>query len=80
MIVHVEYNEAGQIRSVASAATVEFADGSKGKVGRRPSPGHSILEIVTVDVRHERDLEGLRKVKENYRVTGHPHQPRLVSK
>jgi hypothetical protein len=80
MVVHVEYNEAGHIRSVACVATAEFADGSKGRVGRRPSPGHSILEIVTADVRHERDVDGLRKVKENYRVAGHPHQPRLVGK
>jgi hypothetical protein len=73
MRIQVEYDDNGEIKSVAGA-------GPNVSTGRLPSPNHRIAVVHTEEVRHERDFEGLRKVVEGHRVTGHPHEPRLTPK
>jgi hypothetical protein len=78
MRVLVEHDDSGEIRSVSSVASIESPDGSVMRARRVAAPGFSVSEVEAEAVQHERDLEGLRKVKEGYRVTGHPDQPRLA--
>ena len=77
MIIQVEYDDKGDISSVASSASITFPDGSKGTIRRIPASGHEIVEVETELVRNDRDIEGLRKVKQGYRVIGHPQNPTL---
>lgn len=79
MHLQLEYDENGKIVGIAGASAVEFADGSLGRMGRTPKPGHGLIEHETDDVRDERDIEGMQRVMRSYRVTGHPHSPRLVA-
>jgi hypothetical protein len=78
MLIQVEYDDKGDIKSVASPASITFPDGSKGTIRRIPASGHEIAEVETELVRHGRDIDGLRKVKEGYRVVGHPQNPTLT--
>jgi len=78
MIIQVEYDDKGDIKSVASPASITFPDGSKGTIRRIPASGHEIAEVETELVRNDRDIDGLRKVKEDYRVIGHPQNPTLA--
>jgi len=80
VLVQVEYDERGEIRSIAAVVTAEFPDGSKGMSGRIASPGYQMAELDADEVQHARDIAGLKKVKESYRVTGQPHAPRLARK
>jgi hypothetical protein len=77
MIVQIEYDDNGEIKSVAGSASIKLPDGSKGMIRRIPRPGHKIAEVEAEDVQHDRDFDGLRRVMESYRVTGHPPKPRL---
>jgi len=78
MRVQIEFDEKGEIRSVAGCVSVKMTDGSTAAAGRFPRPGHSIFEADVEGVRHERDFEGLRSVMKHYRVIGHPQAPRLA--
>jgi hypothetical protein len=78
--LYIEYTDAGEIKSVGAGGSVKFADGSRGIIGRRPGPDHHMLELETEDVKHERDVEGLRRLVETHRVVGHPKNPRLERK
>ncbi len=73
MRIQIEFNDAGEITSVAGA-------GPSVSTGRIARPNHGILVVDTEQVRHEHDFEGLRRIVEEYRVTGHPHQPSLNRK
>lgn len=73
MRIQIEYNGAGEIKSVAGA-------GPSVSTGRIARPNHKIAVIDAEEVRHEHDFDGLRRVVETYRVTGHPHQPSLSRK
>jgi hypothetical protein len=73
MRIQVEYSDDGSIKSAALS-------GPNVSSGRIPSPNHRIAVIETEEVKHERDLEGLRFVVENHRIIGHPHEPRLARK
>jgi hypothetical protein len=80
MRIQIEFDENGEIRSVAGPISIKLPDGSHGMVGRSPHPGHTSIEVEVEGVRHERDFEGLRKVMKNYRMTGHPKEPCLARK
>ena len=80
MRVQIEFDNNGEILSVAYPISIKLPDGSEAMTGRIPKPGLSIVEVEVEDVQHERDWEGLQKVMKSYRVTGHPHEPRLVRK
>lgn len=73
MRIEIEYNNNGEIVSVAGS-------GPTVNTGRLPRPNHRMLAVEAEEVRHERDLVGLRKIVESYRITGHPHQPCLTRK
>lgn len=73
MRIQIEYNDAGEIKSLAGA-------GPSVRTGRIARPNHKIAVIDTEEVRHEHDFDGLRRVVETYRITGHPHQPCLTRK
>lgn len=73
MRIQIEYNDAGEIKSVAGA-------GPSVNTGRIARAHHKIAVIDTEEVRHERDFEGLRRVFESCRVTGHPGRPSLTRK
>ncbi len=78
MRVQIEFDDNGEIRSVAGPISVKMGDGTEGMVGRSPRSGHSIFEVEVEEVQHEHDFKGLRKVMKSYRVTDHPHKPRLA--
>jgi hypothetical protein len=78
MRVQIEFDEKGQIRSIAGASSIEMPDGTEAGLARVPRPGHAIVELEVEDIRHARDFEGVQRVVKNYRVTGHPKEPRLV--
>jgi hypothetical protein len=73
MLVEIEYNEKGEITSVAGSGPAV----SSGRIAR---PNHRIVALEVEEIRHERDFEGLRKVVEGYRVTGHPQKACLSRK
>jgi len=77
MRMQVEFDEKGEIRSASGCVTVEMRDGSTARSGRHARPGHNIVEFEVAEIQHERDIDGFRKLMKGYRVTGHPHQPRL---
>jgi hypothetical protein len=79
MIIQVEYDDKGDIKSVAIPASITFPDGSKGAMRRIRASGHEIAEVETELVRNDRDIDGLRKVKDGYRVIGHPQNPTLAT-
>jgi hypothetical protein len=80
MRIQVEYDSTGKIRSIAGVGIMEFSDESRGTMGRFPPKGDSsIIEVEMEDVRDERDIDGLKRVVSSYRVTGHPHEPRLTA-
>lgn len=78
MIIQVEYDDKGVIKSVAGPASITLPDGSTGTIARIPAPGHQIAEVETELVRDRRDVDGMRQIKEGYQVTGHPHKPTLA--
>lgn len=78
MIIQVEYDENGEIKSIAGRASITLPDGSRGTIARFPSRDHQIAEMDTELVRNERDIDGMRQIKEGYHVTGHPHKPTLA--
>jgi hypothetical protein len=80
MIVQIEYDANGDIRAVAGAGSLAFPDGTEGKVGRIPGADYNIVDLEAKEIQHDRDFAGLKKVMETYRVTGHPHKPRLTPK
>jgi len=73
MRIQLEYNDAGEIKSVAGA-------GPSVSTGRIARPHYKIAVFDTEEVRHEHDFDGLRKVVEGHRVIGHPHEARLARK
>jgi hypothetical protein len=80
MIVQIECNDRGEIKSVAGPRLISLAHGARAMMGRIPSPGHTIVEIEVAEVQHDRDFDGMQKVKKYYRVTDHPDRPRLVAR
>jgi|RhiMetdeSRZDD1v2_1073273.scaffolds.fasta_scaffold35575_7 hypothetical protein len=80
MVVQIEFDESGQIRSIAGVTSIKMPDATEARLARVPRQGHTIVELETEDIKHERDFEGLQKVMKNYRITGHPKEPRLVHK
>ncbi|MBJ7603379.1 MAG: hypothetical protein JF888_09365 [Candidatus Dormibacteraeota bacterium] len=78
MRVLVEHDESGEIRSVSTVVAIESSEGSAMRARRIADPGFSLSEVEADVVEHERDVEGLRKLREAYRVTGHPDQPHLT--
>jgi hypothetical protein len=80
MIVQIEHDENGDIVSVACAPPFESNDGSSGAIVRAASPGRRITEVEVDFVQHDRDFENLRRVVEDHRVVGHPHEPSLEAK
>ena len=52
MRVQIEFDEKGEIRSVAGCVSVKMTDGSTAAAGRFPRPGHSIFEADVEGVRH----------------------------
>jgi hypothetical protein len=77
MLVQIEFNGKGQIRSIAGPSSIKMPDGTEARLARVPRKGHGIVELEAEEVKHERDFEGLQKVMKNYRVMGHPKEPRL---
>lgn len=77
MRVQIEFDDNGEIRSVAGAISIKKSDGSEGMAGRIPRTHHSVIELEVQDVRDQRDFDGLQKLLKNYRVIGHPKNPRL---
>src|SRR5438105_3626926 len=75
MIVLIEHDESGEIRSIACTASNEEG----GMLRRVPERGYSIAEVET-DIHDPRDIEGLRNIVRNYRVAGLPDEPRLARK
>ena len=73
MRIQVEHDGAGEIKSVAGA-------GPSVSTGRIARPNHQISVVDTDEVRHEHDFDGLRRLIEGYRITGHPHKPSLTRK
>jgi hypothetical protein len=80
MRILVEYDADGTIQSVAYVQLISTPEGAEVSAQRRPKPGHTIIEVETEEVQHERDVQGLKRLVEGYRVTGHPDQPTLTSK
>ncbi len=80
MRILVEHDESGEIRSVSSVVAIESPEGSAMTARRIADFGFSLSEVDADAVEHERDVAGLRKLKEAYRVTGHPDHPQLTPK
>lgn len=78
MIIQIEYDDKGDIKSVAGPASITLDDGSEGTIARFPAHGYQIAEVETELVRNERDIDGMRQIKEGYHVTGHPRKPTLA--
>jgi hypothetical protein len=74
MKILVEHDDIGNIYAVA------LATGTSAITVLQPGPGRLISEVEAANVQHEKDYEGLRSVRHEYRVEGHPTQPRLVAK
>jgi len=74
MKIFVEYDDSGNIYAVA------LATGTSATTVLQPGPGRLVTEMEFANVRHEKDYEGLHSVRREYRVEGHPTQPRLVRK
>lgn len=80
MKLQIEYDDKGEIRSIAGPTLVTMPHGARALVGRAATRGHYIAEIEVEDVKHDRDFENMKKAKEHYRVIDHPHRPRLAAK
>jgi hypothetical protein len=74
MKIFVEHDDIGNIYAVA------LATGTSATTVLQPGPGRLVSEVEVAHVRHEKDYESLRSVRREYRVEGHPTQPRLVGK
>jgi len=74
MKIFVEHDDTGIIYAVA------LATGTSATTVLQPGPGRLVSEVEAADVLHEKDYESLGSVRRDYRVEGHPAQPRLVRK
>jgi hypothetical protein len=74
MKIFVEHDDIGNIYTVA------LATGTSAITVLQPGPGRLVSEVEAAHVRHEKDYESLRSVRREYRVEGHPTQPRLMRK
>jgi hypothetical protein len=74
MKIFVEHDDIGNIYAVA------LATGTSATTVLQPGPGRLVSEVEAAHVQHEKDYESLRSVRREYRVEGHPTQPRLAAK
>jgi hypothetical protein len=76
--IQLEYNDDGHITAVASAVGIEHPDGSISRLGRVSKHGHHVIEVDSDEMSHAQDIEGLRRLVNDYRIAGHPNDPTLI--
>ena len=74
MKVFIEHDVQGTIYAIGVSA------GGSGTTTLRSGPGRHVSEVEAPDVKHERDYDNLRRIKQDYRVEGGPGKVRLVRK
>jgi hypothetical protein len=74
MKIFIEHDDHGTIHAVGAAA-----EGSA-RTTLIAGPGRHVSQVDAPDVTHEKDFDNLRKIKQGFRVEGHPNQARLVPK
>ena len=78
MHLQVEYDDDGHITAVAGAVMIEHPDGSISRLGRVSRPGHHVIEVDSDEMSHERDVNGLIRFVKDFRIVGHPSDPKLI--